>query len=82
VCDALQRWRLALQAVLGKHGQDRMLALWSFLYRTTDIEPERMVAVLSKVLPAMSTEKLATTAERLRKQGHGGADPRRIGRRT
>lgn len=76
VCDALERWRLVLQAVLAKHGQDRLLVLWSFLYRATGVEPERMVAVLTEILPAMSKQPFVTTAERLRQEGEvkGRAD--------
>jgi hypothetical protein len=54
----------------------RLLVLWSFLYHATSVEPERMVAVLTKILPAMSNQPFVSTAERLREEGavRGRAD--------
>jgi Domain of unknown function (DUF4351) len=69
VCAAVERWRRILADVLAVHGQDRLLMLWSYLYHTTDVEPERMVDLLTRILPSMSKEKLMTTAERLRQKG-------------
>jgi len=42
----------------------------SYLYHTTDIEPERMVDLLTRILPSICKEKLMTTADRLRQEGY------------
>ena len=66
---AIARWQHIVAAALERHGQERLLVLWSYLFETTQARPERVVAALGGVLGAGPEINMITTADRLRMEG-------------
>jgi flagellar biosynthesis/type III secretory pathway protein FliH len=67
--EAVQRWGHQITAILDLHGQERVLVLWSYLFQTTEVAPERVAAALRDAQDDRIQETLMSTAVRLRKEG-------------